>query len=48
MKAVFDGSWVTRLENTDHVASYGSHLEAVERLVEDIERFRQTTTANDW
>ena len=40
MKAVFDGKWVTRLENTDHVASYGSHLEAVESLVEDIERFR--------
>jgi myo-inositol-1-phosphate synthase len=40
MKAVFDGSWVTRLEGTDHVATYGSHLEAVERLVEDIERFR--------
>jgi myo-inositol-1-phosphate synthase len=40
MKAVFDGKWVTRLENTDHVASYGSHLEAVEGLVEDIERFR--------
>ena len=42
MEAVFDGTWVTRLENTDHVASYGSHLEAVERLVEDIETFRQT------
>jgi myo-inositol-1-phosphate synthase len=44
MKAVFDSRWVTRLENTDHVASYASHLEAVERLVEDIEGFRQ---AND-
>ncbi|MEX1005354.1 MAG: inositol-3-phosphate synthase [Acidimicrobiia bacterium] len=44
MKAVFDNKWVTRLENTDHLASYGSHLEAVERLVEDIEGFRQ---AND-
>ncbi|MEX2423199.1 MAG: inositol-3-phosphate synthase [Acidimicrobiia bacterium] len=44
MKAVFDIKWVTRLENTDHLASYGSHLEAVERLVEDIEGFRQ---AND-
>ncbi|MEX2278815.1 MAG: inositol-3-phosphate synthase [Acidimicrobiia bacterium] len=44
MKAIFDPSWVTRLENTDHVASYGSHLEAVERIVEDIEGFRQ---AND-
>ncbi|HVR32402.1 MAG TPA: inositol-3-phosphate synthase [Acidimicrobiia bacterium] len=41
MKAVFDGTWVTRLENTDHIATYGSHLEAVERLVEDIEGFRQ-------
>ncbi|HSJ29193.1 MAG TPA: inositol-3-phosphate synthase [Acidimicrobiia bacterium] len=41
MEAVFDGRWVTRLENTDHVAAYGSHMEAVERLVEDIERFRQ-------
>jgi myo-inositol-1-phosphate synthase len=42
MKAVFDSRWVTRLEKTDHVASYGSHMEAVERLVEDIEGFRQT------
>ena len=41
MKAVFDGTWVTRLENTDHIATYDSHLEAVERLVEDIEGFRQ-------
>jgi myo-inositol-1-phosphate synthase len=41
MKAVFDSRWATRLENIDHVATYGSHLEAVERLVEDIEEFRQ-------
>ena len=41
MQAVFDSRWATRLENTDHVASYGSHLEAIEVLVEDIERFRQ-------
>ena len=41
MKAVFDSRWATRLENIDHVASYGSHLEAVERLVEDIEQFRE-------
>jgi myo-inositol-1-phosphate synthase len=41
MKAVFDSRWATRLENIDHVATYGSHLEAVERLVEDIEGFRQ-------
>ena len=40
MQAVFDGRWVTRLENTDHVATYSSHLEAVEHLTEDIERFR--------
>ena len=40
MEAVFDSRWATRLANTDHVAGYGSHLEAVELLVEDIERFR--------
>jgi myo-inositol-1-phosphate synthase len=40
MEAVFDARWASRLANTDHVAGYGSHLEAIELLVEDIERFR--------
>jgi myo-inositol-1-phosphate synthase len=40
MQAVFSPKWVSRLEDTDNVAPTVPHLEAVERLVEDIERFR--------
>ena len=42
MPAVFSPRWVSRLEGVDNVASGLSHLEAVEKLVEDIERFRLT------
>ncbi len=40
MKAVFDPQWVSRLENTDNVADGKTHMDKVEGLVEDIERFR--------
>ena len=41
MKAVFSPRWVSRLENVDNAGDDESHMAAVERLVEDIERFRQ-------
>ena len=40
MPAVFSSRWVSRLEDTDNVAPEMPHMEAVEKLVEDIERFR--------
>ncbi len=41
MKAVFSGRWVSRLEGVDNVGEDEGHLASVERLVEDIGRFRQ-------
>jgi myo-inositol-1-phosphate synthase len=40
MPAVFSPAWVSRLDDVDNTAGYGNHLESVERLVEDIARFR--------
>ena len=41
MQAVFSDDWVSRLENTDNVASDGlGKWEQVEKVVEDIETFR--------
>jgi myo-inositol-1-phosphate synthase len=40
MKAVFSPDWVSRLEGVDNVAEEESKMAQVERLVEDIERFR--------
>ncbi len=41
MKAAFSHEWVSRLENVDNVTEAKTHMEKVEALVEDIERFRQ-------
>jgi myo-inositol-1-phosphate synthase len=40
MKAVFNASWVSRLEGVDNVVPDGHLMDQVERIVEDIERFR--------
>jgi myo-inositol-1-phosphate synthase len=40
MPAVFSPRWVSRLEDTDNAAGDMPHMEAVEKLVEDIETFR--------
>jgi myo-inositol-1-phosphate synthase len=40
MPAVFSPRWVSRLEDTDNTAGDMPHMEAVEKLVEDIETFR--------
>ncbi len=40
MPAVFSPRWVSRLEDANHVKGDIPHLQAVEQIVEDIERFR--------
>ncbi|MBT8212004.1 MAG: inositol-3-phosphate synthase [Acidimicrobiia bacterium] len=40
MPAVFSHRWVSRLDDVDNVADDPDHMTAVERIVEDIERFR--------
>jgi myo-inositol-1-phosphate synthase len=40
MKAVFSPSWVSRLDDVDNVAEETDKMALVERIVEDIERFR--------
>jgi myo-inositol-1-phosphate synthase len=41
MPAVFSHDWVKRLEGVDHTKGPGTKMDQAERLMEDIERFRE-------